>query len=120
MSYKITKSEIKKIGTIKLPKGIWLNHIDDIIGISINPDIAAYMNPDHIIHNLMVLLSKYKPSNIEQDICIKTNLKIDYDCTKSDCTNEWTFYEKVEDIVKVKPNTPEEIWTSIAYESSKK
>lgn len=121
MSYKITKSETKKIGTIKLPKGIWLELINSQnINVIINPNIDFYIDRAHVIHNIRhTVLSNYETSrDTLQMLIILTNpinLKIDYNCTKSDCTNEWTFYEKVEDTVKIKPDTVESIWTDMAY-----
>ena len=120
MSYKITKSETKKIGTIKLPKGVWLNHtLQNGFTISINPEICFCILPDSLIEHISKELSNYKPYYNNREIVLNTVIKIDYNCTKSDVTNEWTFYEKVEDTVKVKPDSVEEIWTGVAYKFSK-
>lgn len=123
--YKITKSETKKIGTIKLPKGVFLHFINSQnIGITINPNVAPYIDKAHILHNIRhIILNNYASHYNIPEMLITLNkpfpLKIDYDCTKSDVTNEWTFYEKVEDTVKVKPDSVEEIWTGVAYKFSK-
>lgn len=121
--YKITKSETKKIGTIKLPKGVCLHLINSQnIGITINPDVAPYIDKAHVIHNIRhIVLNNYANSyNMsEMLITLSKPSPIEINCTKSDCTNEWTFYEKVEDTVKVNPNTPEETWAEAAYTFTK-
>lgn len=117
MSYKITKSETKKIGTIKLPKGVWLKLEGRRLYIQCDSDVFFYIDSKVIKQHLIEILSNYVFS-AEEDIILRTNIKIDYNCTKL-ITTEWTFYEKIEDTVKVNPNTPEEIWADAAYTFAK-
>lgn len=125
MSYKITKSEIKKIGTIKLPKGVWLRKVIAGIDVTINSDIKSYINRGSIFKSICNCLSNYCPiahvtDNFIQLGNVTTSLiKIDYNCHKSDVTNEWTFYEKIEDTVKAEKGSPSEIWAEAAYKFAK-
>lgn len=125
MSYKITKSETKKIGTIKLPKGVWLRKVIAGIDVAINSEIKPYINRQAVFKNICTCLSNYCPIVHIPDDFIQLGkvtasvIKIDYNCTKSDVTNEWTFYEKVEDTIKIEKGSPSEIWAEAAYKFAK-